>query len=429
MLRMYRFFCLTLVGILFTATPGLAQQTSSDSLSELSRRINILSEEIERLNLGEAAVKADTSLFGFGPAASKIYRTERGVSIGGYGEGVYKNYAAKKQDGSESGKVDNFDWLRAIIYVGYKFNDKWLLNTEFEFEHASTGVAGSVSAEFVHVEYLHKPGFNIRAGLLLMPMGLVNELHEPTVFMGVERPMVEKYILPTTWRENGIGVFGQSPDGVVSYRTYLVNGMKGSGFSSSGLRGGRQKGSKAKSDDFGWTGRLDLTPRPGIVFGSATYLGKSGQDMKLGTKNLNVTTSIFEGHVDIRYQGLWLSALGALAKVGDAAEFNQAQGLTGNASVGDELRGFYVQAGYDLLTRSKHNDKQLMPYFRYEKYNTQSSVPSGFTQNPSNNVNSLTVGMAFYPESRIVFKGDYKIVKNASDTGVNQVNAALGYIF
>ena len=185
--------------------PVQAQQTVSDSLSELSRRLDVLAQEIERLNLGEAAATADAGQYGLGPAASKIYRTARGVSIGGYGEMVYNRYAGEKENGTTSGKVDQFDMLRAIIYVGYKYNDNWLLNSEFEFEHASTGVAGSVSAEFVHVEYLRRPEFNLRFGLLLMPMGLVNELHEPTVYMGVGRPDIERVIIPSTWREKCTG--------------------------------------------------------------------------------------------------------------------------------------------------------------------------------------------------------------------------------
>jgi hypothetical protein len=421
-----RIWCV-LIGLLICPQVSLAQASNPDDMEELKRRIDILAQEIEQLKLGEAAVTADQSQFGLGPAASKIYRTQRGVSIGGYGEMVYNNFATKKDDGSAAGKGDQSDFLRAIIYVGYKFNNKWLLNTEFEFEHASTGKAGEASAEFVHLEYTYRPEFNLRFGLLLVPMGLVNELHEPTVYMGTNRPDIEQAIIPSTWRENGLGIYGDT--GVISYRAYLVSGFKGAGFSSSGLRGGRQKGSKALTDHFALTGRIDVRPRPGVTLGGAFYGGYSGQDLLNGTDKINVPTGLFEGHVDIRHKGLWISALGAYSKLGEVADLNNALGLTGNNSIGKTLSGFYVQAGYDVLTRTEHNAQSLMPYARYETLNTQSSVPTGFLKNPARDVNSLTIGVAYYPESRIIFKADFKNVNNDAGTGLNQFNGQIGYIF
>ena len=83
-----------------------------------------------------------------------------------------------------------------------------------------------------------------RGDVDLVPMGFVNEMHEPTVYFGAERPEVERLILPSTWRENGVGAFGTIADRF-HYRVYLINGMDGQGFSSNGLRGGRQNGSRA----------------------------------------------------------------------------------------------------------------------------------------------------------------------------------------
>ncbi|MBM3262997.1 MAG: hypothetical protein FJY97_06165 [candidate division Zixibacteria bacterium] len=407
-----------------------AQEAQTDSLAELGRRLAILADEIERLKLGRAAVAADASVYGLGPAASKVYRNDYGISIGGYGEMVYTNFAKKRDNGAVANMVDRMDMLHAILYVGYKFDDRWLLNTEFEFEHGSTGSGGEVSAEFVHLEYLHRPAFNLRFGLLLIPMGFVNEMHEPTVFMGVDRPDVERVIIPSTWRENGAGVFGEI--GPLAYRTYVVNGLKAEGFTAKGLRGGRQKGAIAKADHFAWTGRVDLTPLPGITVGGSGYAGYSGQDKKAGTRSLNVPTVIFEGHVDVRYRGLWFSALGARASVGEAALLNQSLELIGDQrikSVGKTLAGFYLQAGYDALSATRYNHRTLMPYVRYESYNTQHSVPTGFVQDPSKKVTNLTFGVAFQPESRIVFKFDYKNIDNKAKTGLNQLNAGAGYIF
>ncbi|MBT5874326.1 MAG: hypothetical protein HOH43_12980 [Candidatus Latescibacteria bacterium] len=93
------------------------------------------------------------------------------------------------------------------------------------------------------------------------------------------------------------------------------------------------------------------------------------------------------------------------------------------------MQGFYAQTGYDVLARTSFNEVTLMPYIRYERYNTQSSVPIGFSSNPSKDIKSITAGLSFYPESRIVFKADFKRISNEAKTGINQVNGALGYIF
>src|SRR5690606_5504586 len=118
---------------------------------------------------------------------------------------------------------------------------------EIEFEHASTGQGGEVSVEFAYLDYLATPHLGVRAGMVLVPMGFVNELHEPTTFLGTTRPLTESTIIPTTWRENGAGVFGDIGD--FSYRAYVINGLdavgggssRAGGFSAAGLRGGRQK--------------------------------------------------------------------------------------------------------------------------------------------------------------------------------------------
>ena len=113
---------------LLTAAREAGDPSNEERLREVERKIDILAAEVEALRIGKAAVTADESVYGMGPAASKIYRTERGVSIGGYGEFLYENYSAERQDGAASGRSDQLDALRAIIYVGYKFDDRFLFN-------------------------------------------------------------------------------------------------------------------------------------------------------------------------------------------------------------------------------------------------------------------------------------------------------------
>ena len=403
---------------------GLAE----DRLSEIERRLEILAEEMEDLKVGDAAVKVsrDQTVSGLGPAASKVYQKEQGVSVGGYGEALLEFFDDSRDDGSESGAVDRFDLLRAVVYFGYKFSDRWIFNSEIEFEHASTSEGGSASVEFAYLDYLYRDDLNLRTGLVLVPMGWLNELHEPTVYLGAVRPRTENRIIPTTWRENGIGAYGAF--GGFDYRTYVVNGLDASGFSAKGLRSGRQKGAKAKAEDFAWVGRLDFTGVPGLTAGLAGYFGDSGQDLEdMDGDSIPVGTSILDFHVEYRYRGLELRGLWVRAELDDVARLNEALGYEGDQSVGETLEGGYLQAGYDLLAGS--GKSSLTPYLRWEQINTQKQVPDGWSPNPANDEQLLTLGLAYQPIEQLIFKAEYQNIDNEAGTGVDQFNLSMGYIF
>ncbi|MBI4427527.1 MAG: hypothetical protein HY562_00230, partial [Ignavibacteriales bacterium] len=198
-----------------------AYQTPSDSLRELHRRIEILTQEIELLKLGEVAAPTYEPQYGLGPAAARVYSLKKsGVSLAGYGEVVYENFDKKRDDGSTTTTTDKIDFLRNVVYVGFRFNDWIVFNSEIEFEHASTGKGGEVSVEFGYIDLTLSRAFNIRAGMVLPPVGIINEKHEPSTFFGTLRPQVERLIIPSTWRANGIGLYGEIvPD--VQYRAYV----------------------------------------------------------------------------------------------------------------------------------------------------------------------------------------------------------------
>ena len=392
--------------------------SGDDRVGELERRLEVIAAEIERLKIGEAAVSVEEGgQYGLGPAASKVYRSEQGrLSIGGYGELLYQNFDSERDDGAASGRIDTFDMLRAVLYFGYKFNDRWVLNTEIEYEHAN-----EVFVEFAYIDYLWRPQANFRAGLLLVPMGFLNELHEPTTFLGATRPAIETVIIPSTWRENGFGLFGEA--GPFSYRTYVVNGLRGSGFTAASLRGGRQRGSQARAEDFGFVGRLDFNGVPGLLVGASAYTGGSGQDL-----SASVDTQILEGHLEWKWRGLELRAMGVQAELDDVADLNRILNFTGSQSVGERLKGHYLQLGYDVLA-GRSDERSFTPYARWESYNTQDEVPRGFTANRANDVEVLTLGFAFKPIDQIVIKADHQNFDNDAGTGTDQFNVLLGWIF
>ncbi len=420
------------------AAQKAATAVNSDAqLAELERRIDILGAEIETLKVGEAADPAEAKAertdarYGLGVAASKVYGVKRGVSIGGYGEALYENPSGSDQNGNPSGAVDQIDFLRAVAYLGYKFDDHWVLNTEIEYEHAvaGDGAAGEVAVEFAYLDYMHSRLLNVRSGLVLVPVGLVNELHEPTVSIGARRPDVERYILPTTWRELGAGVYGDS--GVLAYRAYVTSSLDAAGFTSGGgIRGGRQKGSEAIAEDWALCGRLDYVGTPGLLVGASVFSGDAGQDkLTPSGEGVDGRTSVFDVHVDWQWRGLWLRGLYAQTTISQAGLINELNGFVGDESVGNRQNGWYVQAAYDVLSFSPTSKMSLLPYARYEEYDTQGQVPAGFARNPANDRSELTLGLAFEPIDRLIFKVGWAQRHKAAHTGVSAWNVALGYIF
>ncbi|MBA3521058.1 MAG: hypothetical protein H0T90_00955 [Gemmatimonadales bacterium] len=412
------------------AVPAAAQERDTTTIEQLREQVEAITQEIEELRLGrDVLVEADSGIYGFGPAASKVYKVRQGVSVGGYGEVLYENFAGSREDDTPSGSTDRLDALRAVVYVGYKFSDKLLFNSELEFEHGSTGNAGSVSAEFLYLDYRLSPAFGLRAGLLLPPMGFINEIHEPPTFLGTRRPETERQIIPSTWRESGIGFFGAS--GPLTYRAYLINGFDATGFGAAGIRGGRQNGSEADAQNFGGVGRVDYTGVLGLTVGASAYLGNSGQGAVLPSdpaRTVSARTVIWEGHAEYKARGFDLRGLFAMATLDDAAEVNELNSLTGDGSVGDRMMGWYVQGGYDVL-RGLQGSHELVPYVRYEQLNTQDRVPTGFLANPANDRRFVTLGAMWKPLPNVSLKADYQVIGNDAETGINQLNVNLGYLF
>ena len=399
-------------------------------VEELRRQVGILADEIERLRSGEPPepVTAEQARrLGLGPSATKVYEKPKGVSLAGYGEMLYQNYNSADEAGQAVDRTSTLDFLRAILYAGYRFDDRFLFNSEIEFEHASTEKDGSVSVEFAYTEFLINQDFSLRGGLLLLPMGLVNEFHEPNVFMGALRPRTEQVIIPSSWREGGIGAVGRISN--LEFRGYLVNGMDAAGFSGAGLRGGRQGGSKAKAEDLAVVGRLDWTPMPGVFIGASAYRGGAGQgQFQFDGRKLDVVTTIFDAHGQAQVAGWDVRGVFAQSTVEDAGMLNAVRGLTGADAIAERMRGGYIQAGYNLL-RGSSETAALSPYYRFESVNTQSRMPAGYLSYPVHDSLLHTAGIEFKPIYNIVIKGDYQWNRNQARSGLNQFNLGLGYSF
>ncbi|HKQ61954.1 MAG TPA: hypothetical protein VJS92_11740 [Candidatus Polarisedimenticolaceae bacterium] len=363
---------------------------------------------------------------GLGPSASRIYGTERGVAIGGYGEWLYQRFDDRLDDGSPSAAQDSADALRLVLYAGYKFDERFLLNSEIEFEHGTTDDAGEVSVEFAYLDYFYRPELNVRTGLMLMPVGWINEIHEPPSFLGARRPDVEHDLLPSTWQELGAGVFGDV--GPFAYRAYLTTSLDGAGFSAGeGIREGRQHGSEAVAEDLALSGRLDYTGVTGLRVGASAFHGDSGQGQSFGGEEIDGTVRTLDLHAEWRWRALELRGLWVRIDVDDA---DLLSGLTGE-TIGARQQGGYFQAGYDVLASTRFHRSQLIPFARLERLDTQDRVPAALAGSVTgeNDRRVTTVGVVFKPRTQLAFKADFQNFHNEAGTGQDQFNVAVGFAF
>ncbi len=411
---------------------ALAQE---DRIGELERKVEVLTDELERTRTDMAVPESKLeSVFGLGPAASKIYGLTRGLSIGGYAEGLYTAVVKDKHD---SGEENRIDLLRAVLYTGYKFTDRIVWNSEIEFEHASTGAEGSVSVEFATLDFLWNDALNARVGLMLLPMGFVNEIHEPPFYFGTHRPEVERRIIPTTWRENGAGIFGQLAGERLSYRIYTVNGFDAQGFSPSGVRGGRQNGSEALAEDMAFVGRVDYSPLDWLLVGGSAYVGDSGQNQSIDGVDLpNALTTLWEVHAQLRAQGLQIRGLLSMTHLDNAGNLTRALGPagTGDLEAGEAIArrmfGTYGEISYEVVQWiSPESEATVEPFFRAEWLDTQDDMPSGFAADRTQELEIYTVGLQVRPIPQVVLKLDYRNKRAEQGAAGDEVNAGFGLVF
>jgi len=407
-----------------------AAKADAAALKDLENRIDVLTEEVQRLREAAAPPEVPPSRrYGLGPSASRVYQTKRGVSLAGYGEFIYQNV---------SGGPKTADALRLVMYLGYRFTDRILFNSEIEFEHGKTGTnldrqAGVVGAEFAYLDFLLSPAFNVRAGLLLHPLGIINEVHEPPTFHGVLRPDVERVVIPSTWRELGVGVYGELGYGL-HYRTYLTSGLDARGFTAGGIRGGRPDGNRARFHTPAGMARLDWIPTAGVTLGVGAYAGRADQGLKFPDgQPLNVPVRMAEVHGTLQHRGLEVRGLYVRTWIDNADRLNQFQNLTGDRGVAEQIVGGYVEAAFNLFSlpalTARFPNVYLAPFVRFEAYDTHHRVPAGFRRDPAQNQRVWTLGLTFKPIPAVVIKADFQDRWNGAGTARNQWNLGVGFNF
>ena len=338
----------------------------------------------------------------------------KGVTVGGYAQVDYN------QPEGDNGTLDVH---RLVMLLGYKFNDKVQFVTEIEYEHVK-----ELYVEQAFLQYTIADNVNLRGGLMLVPMGIVNEYHEPTTYNGVERPNVDKSIVPSTWREIGLGVTGKVDNASLRYQAYIfngftsVNGTKVLG-GSNGLRNGRQKGAESTINTPNLSAKVDYYGIQGLRLGLSGYFGRTqAEDDIQDLDGADVGISMIG--LDARYINKRFSARGQFihATLSDTEDYNALY----ETNLGSELKGWYTEAAYNLLPIG--NEQKLDAFVRYEQYDTHAATKdAGIDRNLAYNRNEWTTGLNYHIAPGAVVKADYQILDNASDGNESKGQFNLGF--
>jgi len=366
-------------------------------------------------------------------ASTLISNTSQKLNIGGYASVDF----TKPLD-SDIRNNASLDVSRMIISMGYRFSDKTQFLTEVEFEHVK-----ELYVEQAFLNHSFNDLLNFRAGLMLIPMGIINEYHEPTTFNGVARPMLDRVVVPTTWREIGAGFTGRVQDLGLKYQVYLFNGfngydsdgnakLSGSGF----LRSGRQKGAKSYMSSPNFSAKIDYYGIMGLKLGLASYIGETQSalynnldpmDPAMLARADSSVVGISMIGFDARYslKGFHLRGQWIYSKQSNTQAYNALSGK----DVGSAVSGYYVEGSYNLLKTTGSNH-QLIPFLRYEHYDTHFAVDQSITPKDQYSINEVVFGIGWKPAEGAIFKIDSRMRKSKADTSYKTyINAGIGIWF
>jgi hypothetical protein len=338
----------------------------------------------------------------------------------------YMDFHFNKADG-EDGVLD---FHRFVLLVNHSFSSRVRFVGELELEHAfveGLEEAGELELEQAYVDFLMSRALNVRAGMLLMPVGIINERHEPPVFNGVERPFVDTVIVPTTWFDVGAGVHGELGRGL-RYRAYVVAPLNALEFTADeGIRGGIQKGAEANVRNVAYTARAEYRPIQSLTVGASVWTG----DSSFAAPRLDTSVTLGEFDARFRRERLELRWQFAQVQIADAGRLNDSIGRTVGVppNIARTLRGFYGEAAYRVWNAGAPRD--LVAFTRYENFDTQFRMPAGELPLKEFDRDAWVTGITYYPDPDVAVKADYVYLRNQSGLFPNRhlVNLGLGWWF
>jgi len=388
-----RQFRLIILGLIFT--PLALAATGADTnlrseINDLKKQNKIIMERLE----------ATSTFLDQQPknSATESHGKNSGVTtIGGYGEMHYNNLDNKKLTGSDKQAID---FHRFVLFFGHQFSNKIAFYSELEVEHSVSGGSntGEVELEQAYLDFSLKGSLHAKAGVFLIPVGILNETHEPNTFYGTERNPVEKNIIPTTWWEAGTSLSDEIAPGW-SYDVAITSGLDLN--AANKVRSGRQNASNARANSPMYTGRIKWTGIPGLEL-AATIASIADYTQGQGTKNSATLTA---AHVIYNKSKFGLRALYA------------SWDLQGKSNGYNEQTGFYIEPSYKV-------NKTVGIFARYNQWDNQvaDNIDSEYTQ--------VDIGVNYWPHEDVVIKFDYQ--SQSVPTGKDEFdgfNIGVGYQF
>jgi len=411
----------------FAAAPAFGQATVDQKLQILQQEIDDLKAQARR----SAAPTQQASPYSL-DYSSMLDRSSGlangGTNIVGYGEVGYSKF---RQSGNATADLQRF-----VFGFNHRFDERLTLHSEVEFEHAivSKDDNGEAEIEQAWLNYKMSDAINFKGGLFLVPLGILNETHEPPTYYGVMRNQIETRIIPTTWRELGAGVHGIVSEGLgydVGITTNFDSGKLDD--PTTGIRSGHQEGQLANARNLAAYGALNYR-RPGLLVGGGVFTGNTGQNgaSNPALQGVAARLTLWDVHTQYRVAGLDLQALYAAGSLGDSDKLNGAilASATANGTapfaVPKTFKGGYVQAAYHVYKRGNFD---VAPFVRYERIDIKQEEDPANTQlqDPNNIERIKTIGVNFWVHPQVVLKAD--VQRYATDKSQDRFNLGLGFMF
>ena len=369
------------------------------------------------------------------------------LSMGGYGEvamsrNFYSDHVSRysladehKNDPSHG----RFDIPHAVIYLGYDFGKGWTMGTEIEFEHGGVGMAyekedeeggeweqevekgGEVELEQFWIQKSFGRWANIKAGHIVVPVGLNNAYHEPLNFFTVYRPEGENTVLPSTWHQTGVSFWGKTKGW--RYELQFLAGLNSDNFTNTGWinKGPGTPTEGEIATKYGTALRIDNYCIKGLRIGLSGYyghaIGNSYPNNKDGAES-KYKGVVAIGAIDFTYNNYnWIvrgqADYGYLSDAKQLKYFtNRLNGLSPfhhSAFVSKNAFAYGIEAGYNVFSqieKLRQDNQKLYLFGRYEHYNPYASKTKN-TSYDYTNVQRMAVGINYYPVKQIVVKAEY----------------------
>lgn len=389
-------------------------------------------------------------------AASKIYHSDRNYTISGFGEVNYIGYTGYKDRSSNDLELYYTNLYRGVSYVGWKPKDWLILYGEIFAEFMHDGNREGHFEAFIEVfaDFQLDEHFNVRVGTMQPSIGYINNHDEPVMFYSVNRPDVERIIIPTQWIDLGIMTYGKIND-ELNWTFSTFQGLDAQSFNGgTWMRRGRDDEFRMNLDNVALNSQLNYSGIENTTLSASGYWTRSGGNESIetpqGTSTVNANTLLTTAYGRLELDRWNFMLLGAYGRMGDTDKLYQ---LTDGQVLGKEVYGALFEVGYDILPffRGKQDAEGIdddgglifnkhemkLPLFaRYERLNTHHSVHSALLEEErsQNDLHALTVGLNFNTQKDIVLKANYMFRWNQAElpsgrTEGDRIEVGMGFIF